>query len=593
MKKFIKNLTKVLLTLSFLLCIHGNLHTLPQQDSQIPFSEEDIKLLEEAQKKVTEYVENLPTEDSLRARGFTPEQIANMDTKDKFDREVKRLSEMSEEELVKEIEKAIEEVTKAQTSEAKPEFPSANIIQEEVAKPELKPKVTIPSNKQLVLLQLIDSLIASIENFLRKAQMMVELPSKIQNWHKEGKLIGWPATLNWNTFKAQIEELETKLTKLKDRDPRTQNYRYLEDLLKDESLVNNITKVRDSLNRYEPRIELSPFGIDKMSSEARQATRSALLVLHEAVGILAIPSTLDKIFEKYEPTAKRIKESEEAAKRHALEESRKPRAAGSVNVVGREPYYMPRHYEGTRPSSGSVGLFDQPLRSDKDKSSSITTQGDPAQKAGEAKKAEEKKTEAAKHEADKSADRYEAEFNNALDSFKDLFDEHLKGMEKHIEKDIDHIPDEAMINAVKNSNQALRKAISETKKLKKQFARLKDDQKKAYKKAFKDTFKDAKHELDKTIEQINNLAKPNKALLTARLNPTQQKIYQVKMYSYFNKKNEPELIKYINDARARLAPGADLIGTDKQIENLLKTSTVDFSDLKVKIQELKKVVDDL
>src|SRR5262249_19186186 len=148
----------------------------------------------------------------------------------------------------------------------------------------------IPSNKQLAAVQLIDTTITSINNFLRKAQVMIELPGKIQSWYKEGKLKSWPATLTWSTFKGHVEELEAKLNKVKDRDPRTNQFKYLDDFIKDEALYNNLTKVKDSLIKNEPNIELSSFGIDKMSSEARQATRSVLLTLNEATSTLGIPA---------------------------------------------------------------------------------------------------------------------------------------------------------------------------------------------------------------------------------------------------------------------------------------------------------------
>ena len=294
-------------------------------------SAEDMKMLEDAQKQVESYVNSLPSEASLRAQGMSEEQIKKAETREKFEREVERLSKMSEEELIQEIEKAINEATAVQPPQAELPQPSKP-VQEEEKKP--APTPSIPTSKQQAALQLIDNTIVTIGNFLRKAQMMVELPSKIPSWSKQGKLKGWPTNLTWNSFKNQIEELEARLHKLRDRDIRTNTFKYLDDFIKDESLYNNISKVKDTLTKNEPKIELSPFGIDKMTSAAREATRTVLLSLHEAITNLAIPAALDKIFEKYEPTAKKIKESEEAAQRRAFEESKKPRVPGAPTTAG-------------------------------------------------------------------------------------------------------------------------------------------------------------------------------------------------------------------------------------------------------------------
>ena len=148
---------------------------------------------------------------------------------------------MSEEQLLAEMEKAFAEAAaNAPAPQPEIELPVSPVPQKEEIKIEQKPIVS--ANKQQAAIQLIDTLIAHINNFLGKAQVMVELPGKIQSWIKEGKLKNWPASLTWNTFKAQVEELEAKLNKIKDRDTKTNIYKYLDDFIKDEGLNNNINK---------------------------------------------------------------------------------------------------------------------------------------------------------------------------------------------------------------------------------------------------------------------------------------------------------------------------------------------------------------
>ena len=556
-------------------------------------SDEDLKFLEEAQKEVEKYVSNLPTEAALRAQGLSEEQIKKAETKEKFEREVERLSKMSEEDLIKEIEKAIADVNVALTPQAEPELPPMSIRQEEERKPE--PKPVTPTNKQMAALQLIDALIMSIDNFLRKAQVMVELPGKIISWNKEGKLKGWPTNLTWNIFKDQIEDLDAKLKKLKDRDPKSNNYKYLDDFIKDESTFNNLTKVKDSLARYEPKIELSPFGIDKMTSESRQATRSVVLSLFEATGILAIPSGLDKIFEKYEPTAKKIKEAEEAAQKRALEQSRAGRVPGGISVGGtpatsrerREGYGQYDYDHGGRyypPSS-----YESPSRSGTEKGAQAPSKGLGAPAAGkpsEAKKPEEGKKPEEKRESDKKADQFEGAYNTALDAFREVYDENdnFKNIEKHF-KDKNNFVDDVIVNAIKTATQSIGRATTAAKRLKGRLPSLNDAQKKEYKKAVKDGFKEIKSDFEKMVSQINILLKPNRAtMIQYSSNPAQaekeQQYLNAKFYSYFNKKYQSDLQKFVDDKRKRLAAGAPLTGLGLEIETLLKTQTAKFKNPK-------------
>lgn len=587
----------------------------PQE--QLQFSDEDIKFFEEAQKKVVEYVDNLPTEASLRAQGYTDDQIKKTETKEKFDREVKRLSEMTEEQLAEEIEKALAEVASAQTPQAQPELPPTKIMQEDIVRPEPQKLPAVPSGKQQSTLELIDTIINSIDNFLRKAQIMVELPSKIPNWAKEGKMRGWPTTLTWNTFKTQIEELQTKLHKVKDRDPRTNNYKYLDDFIKDESLINNLTKVKDSLIKYEPKIELSSFGIDKMTSEARQATRTVLLSLHEAVSILGIPAALDKIIEKYEPTAKKIKESEESAQKRALEQSRMPRMPGSVSTSGipasaREGY-GPR-YDFDRAAGYTPGHFEMPRTTPRDTDDTATKKlGGPGGTAGGAsakpaaeapKKAEDvkKKAEEPKYQPDKTADRIQGNFENALETFKESYgnNENLNNLEKHIMKDTHSLVDEETVKAIRDATNALRKAISETTKMKRRLSNkdLNDNQKKAYKKALKEGFKEVKSDFEKIVTQINKFSKPDfefyRKLLDSNRQPYDQpleKIFKSKMYAYFGKDKEKDLHEFVEAEKKRT--GAPLTGNAKYVEDILIKKTANLNSLKTQIQNLKKAIDDL
>jgi hypothetical protein len=568
-------------------------------------SDEDMKFLEQAQKDVQKYVEALPTESSLRAKGFTEDQIKNAETKEKFDREVERLSKMSEEDLLKEIEKAI---TDASTTQPAPEpqvQPSKPVVPEA---PAAKP-TPAANAKHHAALQLIDLTITGITNFLRKAQIMVELPSKIQTWQKDGKLRNWPTSLSWNSFRTQVEELEAKLHKLKDRDPKSNNYRYLDDFIKDEGTYNNIIKLRDSLTKNESKIALSPFGMDKMTSESREATRTILLSLHEALSILGIPAGLDRIFEKYEPTAKKIKESEEAAQKKAFEQSKMPRYAEPMRVggsgkVARDLGSRDRDRGGDRyRTSDSYDSYGRPAQKTEDtKKSSLSAPGgagaagakagDDAKKSAAAKQEDQK----AKYEADKKADRFEGTFLESIGNFGALLDELsvFKNIDKHINIEKAAPVNEEVVSAIKTGSKLIGTATTAVKNLKKQLNNLNEAQKKAYKKSIKDTYKDVRSDLDKLNNQIANLEKPDQARQLAMIpNQREKNTFMSKYFAYFGRKYESYLQKIVDDARK--GAGANPLPADiRRIEDLLnKPSVPDLSELRTKIQELHKTVDGL
>lgn len=615
MKKIVQKTFKlpIILWVLFSICIPSSIH--PRTDVAAPgwdLSEEDLKFLEQAQKDVQKYVEALPTEASLRAKGLTDDQIKNAETKEKFDREVERLSKMSEEDLLKEIEKAISDVSTAQQP-APVEQPHAQPVKP--AQPELpapqKPTAAMNA-KHHAALQLIDLTITNITNFLRKAQIMSELPSKIQTWQKDGKLKNWPASLTWNSFKVQVEDLEAKLHKLKDKDPRSFNYKYLDDFIKDEGTYNNLVKLRDSLNKNENRIALSPFGMDKMTSEAREATRTTLLSLHEAITILGIPASLDRIFEKYEPTAKKIKESEETAQKRAYEQSKMPRyieparIGGSGKSATREFATKERGGYDRYRTADTSDLYGRPAtqRTEPEKRSltapgagagagaGATKAGEDAKKSAAAKQENQK----AKYESDKKADRFEGTFLESIGNFSGLLDEVslFKNIEKHINIEKSAPANEEVIGAIKNATKLIGNATTSVKNLKKQLSNLSEDQKKAYKKSIKDSYKDIRSDLEKLTSQINNLEKPDQARQLMMM-PTQREknTFMSKYFAYFGRKYENFLQKEVDNARK--TAGANPLPADiRRIEDLLNKSSVpDLSELRTKILELHKLIDSL
>lgn len=612
----------------------AQLYAPPASPTGMPpqLSEDDVKFLEELNKQIQEEVKRLPTRKQLEAQGMSMEEILRgekehrIQTKEKFDEDVERYSKMSEQELFEELEKTLAEVEKTSTPEAHPEYPSMDIYQEEAPKP-IAPapvaKPAIPSNKQQAAIQLIDAIISSINNFLSKAQVMVELPGKITSWIKEGKLRNWPTNLSWNSFRTQVEELQAKLNKIKDKDTKTGTYKYLDDFIKDEGTYNNLVKIKDALALHVPKIAVGSFAIDKMTSAGRQAVRDTLLSLHEAVATLAIPANLDKIIEKYEPTAKKIKESEEAAQKRALEESRRGRTPGYTTVGGYPKFegdYRGRSDFDRGFDRYSPGLFDAPEREKarpddkKDAKSAGGTAGGAAK--SEAKKPEEKKPtpEKPKREEDKRADELAKDFSSGAFQIIDALESHthLAKIEQHMHND-EFVDEEVYKEGIPQLVEGVNKALRAVKLLKRQLSRktLTDEQKKEFKKEIRDGYnKDIKGDLEKLSKQLESISKSGGAsVLVPGTAPKNELFHQAKTYAYFGKKNDTAFkakIDTVKDEVAKAVAQATAAGTPlepkytkmdadvKRAEEFYtKKESADLSKLNDKIKELQKAVNDL
>jgi len=203
--------------------------------------------------------------------------------------------------------------------------PVAPEIKVEAPKPEpVKPKK--PLKKQDEALNTIDGIINSTNSFLHKIARYIDFVGKLKKWSEQGKIPGWKPTYTWDGIKKEIESLLHTLNKMKDKDTKTNEYKYLSDLIDNESLYNNLNKLNDSLANLEPNIEVDEFEVDEfkaVTKESREFIRKVLAQYLEALYALDIPADLEKVIAKYEPTAKKMKEEEEKATKKVFEESKK------------------------------------------------------------------------------------------------------------------------------------------------------------------------------------------------------------------------------------------------------------------------------
>ncbi|MCX5922022.1 MAG: hypothetical protein NTX86_01710 [Candidatus Dependentiae bacterium] len=308
-----------------------------------------------------------------------------------FDNDVAQLTKELEQMKPEDLEMFIDQVLFGQPAPEQP-MPEVTPVAQPVTAteaPKAAPRVEVSQkmlSKQEEALQKIDGIIKNTESFLNKVAIMVEFPGKIKKWAEQGTITGWRPNYMWDTdetnakkakenisIKKQLEELVQKLSTLKEKDPKTKNYKHLSALIDDESLYNNLGKLYSSLVKLEPQVEVYEFGLEQVSKEVRKIMRKILSEYIEALFSLDIPADIDKVIARYTPTAKQLTEEEEKATKKAFEESKKKQKTERTVVAGKaesaddysggsrggsdyynpysSPYYSPDYSSGGRDDS--------------------------------------------------------------------------------------------------------------------------------------------------------------------------------------------------------------------------------------------------
>lgn len=205
------------------------------------------------------------------------------------------------------------------------------------------PKAVTPESKQKEATAMLSSIIERINSFLHKVQIMPEFAGKLKKWTEQGKIKGWHPELKWATVKKDLESLVQTLEKINEKDKKTKTFKFLNDLIENETVYSNLSTLNSALKAQEPTIIIEELGLEPMSKESRKAMRTVIGTLLEALYALAIPADLNIVIEKYEPTAKKSRETEEAATKKAIEDSKKERLGRPGITAGygdeSEPYY--------------------------------------------------------------------------------------------------------------------------------------------------------------------------------------------------------------------------------------------------------------
>ncbi len=265
-----------------------------------------------------------------------------------MDDAVKKIEELSKtpegKELLNKLEKGTisdEELDKLINQLVEEETPKKEKVEEKKEKePEIPKQILTTKHEKAI--DAINSFIAHTNAFIVKAATIPELPSKIKHWARK-KNITLKSGQTWNSLKTDIERLVEQLNKLLERDPKTKEYYHIDELLKNETLHNNILKVQKNIAKIEPLAEEMPLlEVKKMKKDSKKAYQAILNEYHEALYILNITDALKKLFELFDPKAKKYREAEEKAAKEA-ERVGKP-STGPMHPISRPtpgPAYSP------------------------------------------------------------------------------------------------------------------------------------------------------------------------------------------------------------------------------------------------------------
>jgi hypothetical protein len=296
----------------------------PQQMAEL--EQELAKINEEMQA----FVKTLPPEKQ--------EEIAQLE---------EAINNMSDEELEQLFEQLftdpnfLQELEQMYPEQPAPQEPVAaepEQVQTPGEKPLEKPKVE--KNKIAQAAEMIKSLSETTDAFLSKIENIHEIDDIVRNWIKKSQLHGWKTNVDWHIIKSQLDLFNQKLKKMLTKEPGSNEYRFLPDLIKEEAVYNNLAHMESILKVTVPKITVSVLGFVKSSQQESKDT--VLVVLNkyaEGMSSLQLIPALNAIIDKHEPIAKQLREKEDALSKKALEESKKPRAEKPMVTAGKAEAY--------------------------------------------------------------------------------------------------------------------------------------------------------------------------------------------------------------------------------------------------------------
>jgi len=313
------------------LLIFTSLTQIQAAGAPIPSSEQDmnqiVQELEKATKEIDTFVKALPPEEQAEFNRIVQQVEQKMSETDPSVLERFLTNQMNPDELDQFLGNVFEGIT---PPEQKPDAQAVTPKQPQKKEEKPTPKEVSKLDRAL---DTLNTIIKRTDSFIIKAQELPELAGKVKRWGKRGILYDWEPSFEWDKVKKDIESLRQLVQKLIEKDPKNSTYKYLNDFIAQETLVNNVEKLKTTLVEYEPTIETSAFGIEKMSANAKKALTRTISAFTEGLYRLKITEDIDKIFEKYEPRAKELREEKEKAEKAAETAGQRSRFTGKKEMV--------------------------------------------------------------------------------------------------------------------------------------------------------------------------------------------------------------------------------------------------------------------
>jgi hypothetical protein len=256
---------------------------------------------------------------------------------ERLERETAHMSEEEKERYLMNI------ITQPPTPEAAPAptpAPTPVPVVEEVKKPTVKPIAA--ADKVTEVVNIINSIVKSIESLLNKAAALPDFDGKIERWIRLKRINDWPAGVSWATFQHELNRFVHILQQIKEKDIKI-GYKHIESIIEAEPVLNNLRQLETRLALNVPNIEVSVFAMAKMTSASKVAISKSINALAESMYKLQLPTELKKLMEKFEPIAKKIREEEEKIAKAAATPYARAQTNVPVKVAGKheQPRRLP------------------------------------------------------------------------------------------------------------------------------------------------------------------------------------------------------------------------------------------------------------
>jgi len=263
------------------------------------------------------------------------EQEAFVQQVEELDRTMRSMSPEEQEQFIAEMIAQEMERAGQQPEVVRPAQP----IQQ--PKVEVSPEQQKPSEKEPILI-LLNSIIQNTDKFIIKSNNIPDISLRVNRWLAGNKIQASPQA-SWETIKNDIESFKQKLHTLKDVDSKTNKYRLLPYLIKNEALSASLASLEAVLSAQEPNVSVSSFGIEELNSQSKRAIKEILSAYHAT--ITAANAEITKLFEEYAPEAQKLKEEEQKRTEQAHAAAAQPRTPKAPRVAG-SPEQVDRYPKG-------------------------------------------------------------------------------------------------------------------------------------------------------------------------------------------------------------------------------------------------------